>query len=234
LEAQTVFITGADKGLGFSLATRFVQEGFQVFAGQYGPETNLQELAGRFPEMLIPIPLDVSDMESVRQAAELVGQRTSLLDVLVNDAAIYPPDVRGSLEELDFTNAARTFDVNTLGPLRVTQQFYPMLKKGRRKLIVNISSEAGSIASCRRDREYIYCMSKSALNMQCKILQNYLRPLGFKIIAIQPGWMRTDMGGADADIHPDESAAGIFALATTKREPDDVIFMDYTGRPLPW
>ena len=77
-------------------------------------------------------------------------------------------------------------------------------------------------------------MSKTALNMQSKILQNYLGPDGFKILVLHPGWMRTDMGGADADIHPDESAESIFRLATKDWQPSDGIYMDYDGSPRRW
>ena len=77
-------------------------------------------------------------------------------------------------------------------------------------------------------------MSKSALNMGSKILQNYLKPRGFKVLAIQPGWMKTDMGGMDADIHPDEVAEDIFKLLMKPWQPDDEIFMDRLGKTLPW
>jgi NAD(P)-dependent dehydrogenase (short-subunit alcohol dehydrogenase family) len=116
----------------------------------------------------------------------------------------------------------------------VIQHFLPLLEKGERKLIINISSEAGSIADCKRSSEYAYCMSKSALNMASKIIQNALKARGFKVLAIHPGWMRTEMGGQDADIHPDEAADGIFQLAMRQWQPEDEIYMDYQGSILPW
>jgi len=231
---ETVFITGADKGLGFSLTERFLSEGFRVFAGQYGTGERLQVLGGRFPQTLTAVPLDVSSEESVAQAARAVARFTGALDVLINNAAVYLEGDRPALEDDPGSHWLQTFDVNALGPLRVTRQFLPLLKKGRRKVIVNISSEAGSIADCWRDREYAYCMSKAALNMQSRILQNYLAPGGFKVLAIHPGWMRTDMGGPNADIDPGESAAGIFALVMRDWSPGDPIYMDYRGIPLRW
>jgi NAD(P)-dependent dehydrogenase (short-subunit alcohol dehydrogenase family) len=77
-------------------------------------------------------------------------------------------------------------------------------------------------------------MSKAALNMQSRMLQNYLRPRGFTVLAVHPGWMRTNMGGPNAAISPDESAEGIFQLARKERTADDPIYMDYQGVPLPW
>ena len=116
----------------------------------------------------------------------------------------------------------------------MVQQFLPLLEKGEHKLILNISSEAGSIADCWRESEFAYSMSKAALNMQSKILQNHLKPRGFKILAVHPGWMRTDMGGADADISPDEAAEGIFNLAVKSWNLDDEIYMDYRAQPMRW
>ena len=125
-------------------------------------------------------------------------------------------------------------NVNSFGPLRVVQQFQSLLEKGEGKLIINISLEAGSIADCRRENQFAYCMSKAALNMQSKILQNYLSPRGFKVLAVHPGWMRTNMGRPNAAISPDESAEGIFRLALREWNADDPIYMDYQGVPLPW
>lgn len=233
---KTVFITGADKGLGRSLAERFLRGGFQVFAGIYSSGANLKGLAEQCPGMLALVPLNVTDLSSVKRAAEGVSTSIPALDILINNAAVYPDKPPKPLEELDFTldYFQQTMDVNAFGPLRVIQQFLPLLGKGQRKLIANISSEAGSISACYRKAEYSYCMSKSALNMGSKILQNALQPRGFKVLAIQPGWMRTDMGGQEADIHPDDSAEDIFNLLMRPWNPDDEIYMDRFGKTLPW
>jgi len=232
---KTVFISGADKGLGFSLAQRFLQAGIHVFAGQYDPDSGLPGLAESFPQGLTVIPLDVTQMDSVSRAASQVAEFVPALDVLINNAGVML-ETRTPLPELDLTRlpVLETLEVNTLGPLRMVQQFLPLLEKGGRKLIINISSEAGSIGNCWRESEFAYSMSKAALNMQSKILQNYLKPRGFKILALHPGWMRTDMGGTEADIHPDEAADGIFRLADRDWMPDDEIYLDYHGQPLPW
>lgn len=232
---KTVFITGADKGLGFSLAQRFLREGLRVFAGQHRADSDLLKLAGSFPQTFTSVPLDVTQLDSVRQAASRVADLTPALDILINNAGVML-ETRAPLPELDLASLPllTTLDVNTFGPLRVVQQFLPLLEKGGRKLIINISSEAGSISNCWRESEFAYSMSKAALNMQSKILQNYLKPRGFKILAVHPGWMITDMGGAQADIQPDEAAEGIFHLAEKNWDPGDEIYMDYRGQPLSW
>jgi len=233
---QTVFATGADKGLGRSLVARFLRAGFRVFAGKFTSGTNLEQLTNKFPEKLVIVPLDVTDMGIVRRASGVVSEQAGALDILINNAGVLLEDTETPLERLDLTNhhLQQTMEVNAFGPLRVTQQFLPLLQKGQRKLIVNISSEAGSLADCQRQREYAYCMSKAALNMQSKILQNHLGPRGFKVLAIHPGWMQTDMGGSDADIHPDVAAEGIFELATRDWSPDGAIYLDYRGNRMRW
>lgn len=232
---KTVFVTGADKGLGFSLVQRFLQAGVRVFAGQFQAGGDMSNLAKSFPETLTVIPLDVTQLNSVKHAADAVADLVPALDVLINNAGVML-EKRTPLLELDLAllPLSETLDVNTFGPLRMVQQFLPLLEKGDNKLILNISSEAGSIADCWRESEFAYSMSKAALNMQSRILQNYLKPRGFKILAVHPGWMRTDMGGAEADINPDEAAEGIFNLAVKKWDLDDGIYMDYHGRPMSW
>jgi NAD(P)-dependent dehydrogenase (short-subunit alcohol dehydrogenase family) len=233
---QTVFITGADKGLGLSLTAKFIEGGLRVFAGSYFSTAELDKIAEQSPGKLSMTGLDVTDLTSIQRAVQTVAKQTPTLDILINNAAIYLERPVKPLEELDVGDMhfQRTMDVNAFGPLRVIQQFLPLLEKGQRKLIVNISSEAGSITDCTRSMEYAYCMSKSALNMASRILQNALEPGGCKVLAIHPGWMRTDMGGRDADIHPDEAANGIFKLAMRQWQSGDEIYMDYQGTILPW
>jgi len=232
---KTIFITGADKGLGYSLAQRFLRAGAHVFAGLHQANSDLSDLAKSFPKTLTPISLDVTQLESVSQAANTVAKLVPALDVLINNAGVMLEN-RTPLLELDLARLPlfETLDVNTFGPLRMVQQFLPLLEKSDHKLILNISSEAGSITDCWRESEFAYSMSKAALNMQSKILQNHLKPRGFKILAVHPGWMRTDMGGADADINADEAAEGIFNLAVKKWDLDDEIYMDYRAQPISW
>ena len=232
-----VLVTGADAGLGFSLVKRFLQGDFAVYAGVHRSDAELQKLVSESGDALALIPLNVADMESVRAAAAQVTERTKTLDIVINNAGIHlVKNPSQSLEQLDFENGQfqQTMDVNAFGPLRVVQQFQPLLENSERKLILNISSEAGSIAECRRENQFAYCMSKAALNMQSKMLHNYLKPRGFTVLAVHPGWMRTNMGGPNATISPDESAEAIFQLAMKEWKVDDPIYMDYRGIPLPW
>ncbi len=231
--AQSVLITGAGRGVGLCLTKKLLELGFTVFAGCYRVEEHLKGLTASFPGLQI-IPLDVTSDSSVLSAVDLVSKAAGGLDILINNAAVHLDTTMNLLEDVVLDDIPKTFAINTIGPLRVTKYFLPLLLQGAPKTIVNISSEAGSIGDCTRRGEYDYTMSKAALNMQSKILQNYLKPKGFKILALHPGWVRTDMGGPNADISPQESADGIIKLILRDWKPDDGIFFDYQGKELPW
>lgn len=231
---QNILITGAGQGLGLALTKRFIEAGYFVVAGFFSSSENLSNLPDNWKEKLMTVPIDVTNEAEVTKAAVKTANRIGSLDILINNAGIHLEQAYLPLEEIDFNSALTTFQVNTLGPLRVAKHFCKLLDQGSQKLLVNISSEAGSISDCWRDREYDYCMSKAALNMQSKIMQNYLKPRGIKVLDLHPGWMRTEMGGAEADITPEEAAAGIFNLTQTKWRLDDGMYFDYTGKPLSW
>lgn len=228
INRPTVFITGAGRGLGLCLANRFLQDGFTVFAGRYRTTDGLTGLAG--PD-LHPVKLNVTDDRSVADAASATSAITPGLDLLINNAAICE-DEGGRIESLDLGRVMKIMDVNLYGPLRVTKAFLPLLRAGNLKTIVNISSEAGSITDCKRKGMFGYCMSKAALNMQTKLLNNHLREEGFRVLCVHPGWMKTDMGGKNADIDPRVAAQGILGIVNSSVPAADVLFCDYNGSPL--
>lgn len=230
---KSVLITGASRGLGECLVERFAAEGWLVFAGQRGLAGSSAPVRDASDRLTL-VGLDVSDQASVARAAKLVSERARGLDVLINNAAVNPqPEYEALLGELDFEAMALTYDVNALGPLRVVQTFLPLLERGARKLIVNVSSEAGSLQRSWRDRSYGYCMSKAALNMQTTILQRALAPRGISALALHPGWMRTEMGGPNATLDPAESARGMYGViagASAATPP----FVQHDGQAFPW
>jgi NAD(P)-dependent dehydrogenase (short-subunit alcohol dehydrogenase family) len=179
--------------------------------------------------------MDISSDTSVSYSAVEVSRLTDNVDILINNAGVHFEASFAPLEEVDFQVAMDTFNINALGPLRVTKAFIPFIKRGDTKVVVNISSESGSIGECWRDREFDYGMSKAALNMQSVLLQRYVKPEGIKVLAVHPGWMRTDMGGAEADISPETAAEGIYELANKyKGDLEGPMYMDYSGRLFKW
>ncbi|WP_078552423.1 SDR family oxidoreductase [Bacillus alkalicellulosilyticus] len=232
---QTVLITGANRGLGLELVKVYLKDGFTVFAGVRSSNDHIERLKQEFPEKLIDIPMDVSSTESVENAANLLRNQTDHLDILINNAAVHLEEERKRLEQVDFDAVLETYNINTVGSLRVTKYFLPFVEAGNLKLHINISSEAGSIGKCWRDGEFGYTMSKAALNMQSVVLQNLVKPKGIKVLAIHPGWMRTDMGGPNATDSSTTSAEQVAALG--KKYQGDLeapIYFDNHGEVFPY
>ena len=227
-------ITGASRGLGAALADSLAEQGALVFAGTRSPKRALDAIIERRPGRVVAVDLDVTSDESVSRALSTVGAETQAIDILINNAAIRSPSVSNPIETIDFGDVARTFEVNSIGPLRVVQAFLPLLRKGSSPVLVNVSSEAGSIGGCRRDREFDYCMSKAAMNMATALLANYLRGK-VRVLSLHPGWLRTDMGGANATLDPETTARAIIELIRRESEQQGGPgFIDHEGRSLPW
>jgi NAD(P)-dependent dehydrogenase (short-subunit alcohol dehydrogenase family) len=235
--SKKVLITGTNKGLGLSLTKLYLEKGCQVISCiRNNPSKELSELKQRFEKELNIVTMDVSNDISVNSAAEDIKRLTDSIDILINNAAVlFEKESKLPLEEVNTELALETFNVNTLGALRVNKALLELVKAGETKVITNISSEAGSIGQNWRDNMYDYCMSKAALNMQSVILQKYVKPYGIKVLTLHPGWMITDMGGKNANITPDVSAKGIINLIEEyKGKLDDIMYMDYTGKPYQW
>lgn len=231
LPQKTVFITGAGRGLGEALVRACAARGDRVFAGVHG--------ASDLGPDVTALPLDVADLASVRACAQAVAEAAGAVDLVINNAAVLGLLDRGTQGDLDYATMARVFDVNALGPLRVSQIFWPLLAKGNDKLIVNISSEAGSIAGCGRDGWFGYGMSKAALNMASAQFHNAIRPQGGRVLIIHPGWVRTWMQGKldeAADLSPEESAAAILAVigARGSEVHERPLYLQWNGEPLAW
>ena len=238
--ARTVFITGADRGLGFAVCTELLAQGWQVFAGQYIPDwPALSTLADQYPKTLHIIPLDVSSTESTRAAVRTVTVQTDHIDVLINNAGIYAPIIERPIRQSqDYTEMLRLYDVNALGPLRVIEMFLPLTDRSDLKRLCFVSSEAGSITRAERTACFGYCMSKAALNMAVKILFNDLYPAGYTFRVYHPGWIRSYMLGEknmEATLEPEEAAAKAIPIFLEPRaEEGKLTLVDYEGNEWPW
>ena len=136
------------------------------------------------------------------------------------------------IEELDFEHVQFTMDVNVLGPMRVMKHFLPLLYKGKKKTIINISSEAGSIHNAYGG-DFPYGISKAALNMFSVQLSRYVKEKDIAVHAVHPGWIKTDMGGENATGYPEESANGILDILEGKIEAKSELgFIDFKGQEM--
>lgn len=224
--APTVLITGANRGLGLEFARQYDEAGWQVIGTARKPEsaTDLQELGATV------LQLDVTDDDSVARLAEKLDGRP--IDMLINNAGILP--AQDSLPATKVDTVAWILDVNTLGPLRVTQALLPNLENGDRKTIINISSGLGSIAQNQSGRFYGYRESKAALNMFSRTLAAELGSNGFIVVAMDPGWVQTDMGGEGATITTGVSINGMLKVFDGLTTADSGRFLTYDGSELPW
>jgi NAD(P)-dependent dehydrogenase (short-subunit alcohol dehydrogenase family) len=199
LRGGTVLVTGAGRGLGREVALRLAARGFTVIAAMRRPEP-LQDL-----EVLA---LNVADEASVRAAAAEVKARHGHLDALVNNAGILL-DGATALMDLEAEVLRHTLETNAIGPLRMAQAFAPLMPKGGR--IVNVSSGGGQL-SAPAGWAPGYCISKTALNAVTVQLAEALKPKGIAVNSVCPGWVRTDMGGAEAPRSLEEGANSILWL----------------------
>jgi NAD(P)-dependent dehydrogenase (short-subunit alcohol dehydrogenase family) len=229
-----VLITGANRGLGLALVTACLDRGDHIFAACRKPPSavKLQALAERHPDRLTILSLDVVDEASIDQAAKAVGSQTKRLDLLINNAGILPPGT--ALPSLEVGTLLQTMHVNAIGPLMVARAFVRLLERSDHPVILNVSSESGSLALKTTGGNYGYCASKAALNMFTRALAFDLQPRGLIVMALHPGWVRTDMGGRSAPLSPRNSALGILSLADRLTLSDCGRFLTWDGHELPW
>jgi NAD(P)-dependent dehydrogenase (short-subunit alcohol dehydrogenase family) len=216
-EQRIALVTGANKGIGFEVARDLARKGFHVFLGarnEKAGQAAVQKLNKEgekedYGEIAF-IKIDVSKPDSIRRAAEEFSRSTDRLDVLVNNAGILLDDDKEVLTTTPeiFETTLRT---NTLGALLVSQAFVPFLKKSAAPRIVNVSSGGGQLADGADGWAPAYCISKTALNGVTSQLAAALPK--FAVNSVCPGWVRTDMGGANATRSVAEGASGIVWLA---------------------
>lgn len=237
----TVCVTGTDHGLGLALVKGWLEQGAKVIAGRHAAAENdaMAALRDRFGSKLLSLSMDVASEVSVKEAARAIEAFADRIDVLINNAAILGDITRTIEDSLDYEEMLRVYNVNALGPLRVNGALLPLVLKSDYKLILNISSEAGSVGDCWRNNWFAYAMSKSALNMQTALLHNHVRDMGGAVLSVHPGWVQTYMQGkldAGATYTPDEAAGHIIALAQAPERfrTDKPAYVDLLGKPLPW
>ncbi len=227
----TVLITGANRGIGLALARGYAAEGWRVLACCRHPDKakDLKVLKEGSEERVAIHRLDVTDgLKVASLARELAGEA---IDVLINNAGVGGP---GGFGETDYDRWQPVLAVNTFAPLRVAERFVEQVARSERKLIVNISSKMGSIGANVSSDSIIYRTSKAALNQVSKCLSVALAPRGITVILFHPGWVSTDMGGAEAPVTPADSAAGIRAVIARATPADNGRFFNYDGAELPW
>jgi NAD(P)-dependent dehydrogenase (short-subunit alcohol dehydrogenase family) len=204
-------VTGGNRGIGQEIVRQLATKGWRVFLSARDPKTGARSASAIKGDIGF-LSLDVADDESITQAAKTFGQESDHLDVLINNAAIYPD------EKFNILNAPRallteTFQTNTFGAIRVSQAFLPFLKRAAHARIVNLSSGYGEIHGLSANVPS-YCLSKLTLNGATIMLDQALSKHGIAVNSMCPGWVRTDMGGPNASLSVEEGADTAVWLAT--------------------
>ncbi len=232
-QSDTVLVTGANRGLGLEFARQYAAAGWRVFAACRGPNDakDLQLVAAESGGRVRILQMDVTDSASVRAAAaELKGEA---IDLLLNNAGVGgTPGQR--LGSLDYEAWARVLDANTLGPMRVSEAFLENVAQSRQKRIVTITSGMGSIEDNTSGGRYAYRSSKAAVNMVMKSLAVDTAPRGITCIVMNPGWVRTDMGGKGGTLSPEDSIKAMRSVIASLKPEDTGKFLNFSGNPYPW
>lgn len=239
-ESKIALVTGTDHGVGLFLSKALLDRGYFVIAVRLTEkERQIDDLKTAHPNQLTIVTADIGSDSSVASAASAIKKITDHIDLLINCAGILGDMSKNLGDDLDFDEISRVINVNAIGALRVTNALSSLVLNSTDKTIVNISSEAGSIQDCERTGWFGYCMSKAANNMQSALVHNNIRKLGGKVFAIHPGHVATYMRGhldTTAKITPDVSAEGILHVVLDTPHPVNPrpLYLDYTGKKLPW
>jgi NAD(P)-dependent dehydrogenase (short-subunit alcohol dehydrogenase family) len=223
-----LLVTSSSRGLGLEFVRQYAAEGWRVLAACRDPDGagELRQVEGD----IVPLAMDVTDAASVEAAARAGDEPVHLL---INSAGIEEggDDSPGNV---DYDIWRRTIEVNTLGPVRVLDAFAGRMEAAGGATAVTLTSGMGSLADAASGRVLIYRTSKAAVNMAMRARSFQLAPRGIIVVVINPGWVRTDMGGPQATLSPKKSIAAMRRVISGLTPEDAGKFYNYTGETYPW
>jgi NAD(P)-dependent dehydrogenase (short-subunit alcohol dehydrogenase family) len=235
---KTVLITGANKGIGFETAKQLAKLGYFVYVGSRDKMRGLDainKLKNAGISNVELIELDVTDINSIKQAKQKLETKIEVLDVLINNAGISgerPQNASG----IELENVRKVFETNFFGAIQTTQQFIDLLKKSDEPRIVNVSSELGSFAiQSNPDSEFYdykltaYCSSKTALNTFTVMLAYEFKDTNFKINSVSPGYTATDLNQYRGTQSVAQGASVIVKYATLDKNGETGKFYNEEG-----
>lgn len=233
-------VTGTDHGIGLEIVKNLLERGFFVAACRLNPmEGQVDVLRESYNDRLEILNLNIAEDADVAAMKEKAEAIVPHIDLLINNAGILGNMDKVLGDELDYEEIQRVINVNAVGTLRVTNALSELVMKSSMKTIVNISSEAGSIADCFREGWFGYCMSKAANNMQSALIHNNIKKEGGRVIVMHPGHVATYMRGhldTTAKLDAAESAKGILHVVLDTELPveERPVYVNYRGERLPW
>lgn len=224
----TVLVTSSSRGLGREFVRQYAREGWQVIAACRHPEVVADDLR-HFGGSVRPIAMDVTDIASVEAVAR---EGSTPVDLLLNTAGII-----GQLDDapgaVSYSDWSRTLDVNVLGAVRVLDAMADRLSAAHGKAIT-LTSGMGSIGMLTSPGSMMYRTSKAAVNMAMAARALALRPRGITVAVLNPGWVRTDMGGSGGQLSPEDSVEAMRRVIAGLTPQDAGRFLNWHGDDMPW
>lgn len=235
---STVLVTGANRGLGLEFVRQYAADGWNVLATVRDPgkAQELQQIVAKH-RAVSTHELDIANDESIEMLVdELNG---NAIDVLIHNSGIYPQKGQ-KFGEIDYDGWSEALETNLFGPMRLTEALVENVAASERKQIAAISSSMASLRAIQGGSvanagiAYQYRTSKTALNMAMAVLATELAPRGISVVMIDPGWVKTDMGGPNAQLTPEQSISGIRKVLAGKPMELSGRFIGYDGVGRPW
>ncbi|MDR3373236.1 MAG: SDR family oxidoreductase [Ancalomicrobiaceae bacterium] len=228
-----VFITGANRGIGLALTWGFADRGDTVLAAVRAPDKapDLKRMAAMPDKHIEILTLDVTDAASIAALKATLGQRP--IDILVNNAGVIGPEHQ-TLADMDYDGWLTTLEVNTLGPFRVLQALLDNLKAAGNAYVMTITSRMASFASSRGSDRLAYRASKAATNKVMQSVASDLAAMNIAVAVAHPGWVQTGIGGRNADISAEQSAAGLIHVIDRMSIIHSPRFVNYDGSSIAW
>ncbi|WP_306304561.1 SDR family oxidoreductase [Methylogaea oryzae] len=219
--------------MGLEFCRQYAEAGWRVLAACRDPDNSkaLHGLAKRHGGLEIHA-LDVADHAAIDRLAEELRGRA--VDVLLNNAGVYGDNDQNDFGSMDYGLWEQVLRINTLGPVKMAEAFLPHVLRGERKLVVAVTSLMGSMADNSSGHSLMYRSSKAALNAAVRSLALDLRPRGVGFLLVHPGWVQTDMGGANAPLQAEESVRGMRQQVEHFDLRHSGEFVNYLGKPLAW
>lgn len=230
---MNVLITGANRGIGLEMVRFSMTQGWRVFACCRNPNNaealfNIATLSNGQVSVHIADMLELATLQAL--SYEL---RNEAVDILINNAGIYGSS-KNTFGSVDASDWLTVFQVNTIAPLKMVEAFIEQISMSQEKKVICISSKMGSISDNGYGNSYIYRSSKAALNAVTKSLSIDLKQQGITSVVLHPGWVKTDMGGPDAEISTAECVRHLFSIISSISIKDSGRFIDIDGSDIPW
>lgn len=230
---MNLLITGASRGIGLEMVAYAIEQGWRVFACCRDPQ-NSSKLLSLAQLTNGQVSVHVADMSELATIQALAYElRAESIDMLINNAGVYGSQ-KNQFGNVDAVSWAQAFQVNSIAPLKMAEGFVDQISMSESKVIACVSSKMASMSDNGSGGSYIYRSSKAALNAVVKSLSIDLSERGIKCVALHPGWVKTDMGGDNAEITPRQCVTQLFNILTNLTMRDSGRFIDIDGSTILW